>query len=983
MSQAKIRALQQWCKNKCDGYRDVKITNMTTSWKDGLAFCALIHYFRPDLINFDGLSKEDVLHNNELAFSVAEQLGIPALLDAEDMEALPVPDKLSIITYVASLHNYFKDKERMAGLGLQQTKPPASIGLKRYADNESGLFTSNKEDKNKKANNMSPAKAHSAGDYCELCKDKVYLIEKHTEDGKMYHRSCYRKSHMSPTSKILTDYTPPKQIKPSTISINSIDKTTSKNIMNSNKTDNSDLKSSRIKGKIFDKKKDQIKKAEEKLKIERQQKKEFQEPELNYVKRQNNSSALKAHLKNIDSNAKMSSKNMPTDSTFSPQLSANGSSKELLHNQPYRDIKQNNGSEVNENQINGKCMSGVSVQSDEPDFETPKLMNQVSSRTMTDNKMQATRHNKSVTNLSSNGKEQAVSNLLKSLAGIRDRGHTVSKSSSIDYLSPSPTRSFTSSNIELHQNINSIKSPSIKNNFTDTNSQNNLSSISNNSKIRNYQDNESKSGFVQSNTNIQNSHHSVPKYLSRSQTERSHCTASSVSVPKTNHRSSIRAPLPSILERIQRYSNVASGIEDPPDPDQHPNTDITSPMTDIPDNPYKTIIPLDAISENPNSKPHQLIQYYSATEVNNIDSDNASTVSNIKPLNVQLKSTEDYHSTPPRENSSINTRRHLETNDTSSKESGVICTKLHMGHISTAKKGSSNNVAFMPTDDRVNPIPKPNRMYREEISKENKENPSQFKNNTEHLVNTDVNQNVDGHLIRKVNEVKTDWQLEAKRRIAARNNTYIDPEVYPFKSSDQTKMRSVMNEDVDTAPTNKKRIPVTRTWTFSVDSLPEQEKKSPTDSVKKYSSSEIPLEVVDIDAKLRELELKGRELEDIIRATISEDEYDKGMTEWFNIINEKNELVRKENYLVCHLQEQELLDEQSNIDQELIEIQNSPGKRTKKIKKREKELIKKKIDVVNQRNIIVETIEQNRLRYQEEDQGIKDMLSKKGFFEDD
>nr|XP_016929622.1 EH domain-binding protein 1 isoform X4 [Drosophila suzukii] len=103
--------LLEWCKEVTKDYNNVKVTNLTTSWRNGMAFCAIIHHFAPELIDMSQLSAHDVVGNCRIAFDAAESLGIPRVIEPREMNMLTVPDKLGVMTYLHQLRAHFTGKQ--------------------------------------------------------------------------------------------------------------------------------------------------------------------------------------------------------------------------------------------------------------------------------------------------------------------------------------------------------------------------------------------------------------------------------------------------------------------------------------------------------------------------------------------------------------------------------------------------------------------------------------------------------------------------------------------------------------------------------------------------------------------------------------------------------------------------------------------------------------------------------------------------------
>uniref|UniRef100_A0A8C7W0B1 F-actin monooxygenase n=1 Tax=Oncorhynchus mykiss TaxID=8022 RepID=A0A8C7W0B1_ONCMY len=101
--------LLTWCQKQTEGYRNVNVTDLTTSWQSGLALCALIHRFRSHLIEFDSLNEEDSANNLQLACDLAErEFGIRPFATGKEMAAGQEPDKTGMVTYLSKFYELFR-----------------------------------------------------------------------------------------------------------------------------------------------------------------------------------------------------------------------------------------------------------------------------------------------------------------------------------------------------------------------------------------------------------------------------------------------------------------------------------------------------------------------------------------------------------------------------------------------------------------------------------------------------------------------------------------------------------------------------------------------------------------------------------------------------------------------------------------------------------------------------------------------------------
>lgn len=104
--------LLRWAKSKTKGYPGVEVEDIRHSWSNGLAYNALIHSYRPDLVDFQKLQQTGQRESLAFAFEVAsKELGVPKLLDAEDFDTT-TPDRRSMLIYLSQIYHVFENNPK-------------------------------------------------------------------------------------------------------------------------------------------------------------------------------------------------------------------------------------------------------------------------------------------------------------------------------------------------------------------------------------------------------------------------------------------------------------------------------------------------------------------------------------------------------------------------------------------------------------------------------------------------------------------------------------------------------------------------------------------------------------------------------------------------------------------------------------------------------------------------------------------------------
>ncbi|XP_064894508.1 F-actin-monooxygenase MICAL1 isoform X2 [Columba livia] len=234
--------LLSWCQASTAGYRGVTVTNFTTSWTSGLALCALVHHFRPDLVDLGSVDPQDPIRTHQMMLDAAEQeLGIQPVLSSAEMAAMAEPSRLGLITYLSQFYEAFKTSPEAEELSKKPLSPRGTRGAilflsklqknrnlahKRVQDSaqkdaeakrsrrdmelDAGLDGDTPDGAREPpqtaaADPGQPPSHGDSSDACYFCNRRVYILERASAEGRFFHRSCFQCQRCGATLR-LGDY---------------------------------------------------------------------------------------------------------------------------------------------------------------------------------------------------------------------------------------------------------------------------------------------------------------------------------------------------------------------------------------------------------------------------------------------------------------------------------------------------------------------------------------------------------------------------------------------------------------------------------------------------------------------------------------------------------------------------------------------------------------------------------------------------------
>uniref|UniRef100_A0A8C4ZU04 Molecule interacting with CasL protein 1 n=1 Tax=Gadus morhua TaxID=8049 RepID=A0A8C4ZU04_GADMO len=182
-----VEDLLRWCQKNTAGYAGVEVKDFTLSWTSGLALCALIHHFRPQLIDMSSLNESNAVHNHQLAMDLLErELSISPVMAASAMASSGLIDKLSMVLYLTQVHDGFtKNKKGMPSEmelllpSKQDLTPPVAPEGNQGSGVKGDIET-----------DAAPALGSSSED-CYSCGQRLYLLARVNAMGKFFHRDCF------------------------------------------------------------------------------------------------------------------------------------------------------------------------------------------------------------------------------------------------------------------------------------------------------------------------------------------------------------------------------------------------------------------------------------------------------------------------------------------------------------------------------------------------------------------------------------------------------------------------------------------------------------------------------------------------------------------------------------------------------------------------------------------------------------------------